>query len=106
VQLKTKRDEKTKNDDKTKEFRTKFLLLWIFCNSLLVVLFTNDYTVSRLFKDANGTLTNSSVILGVIFWSVAVLSTVRFIGSAWYLCQWWSEKIVDAGQSRQHRNAV
>jgi chitin synthase len=101
VVQKSKRDEKTKNEDKTKEFRTKFLLLWIFCNALLVVLFTNEFTVSKLFRG-----NSSTVILGVIFWSVAVLSTVRFIGSCVYLGQWWVEKIEDAGQARGNQNPV
>jgi chitin synthase len=102
---KSKRDDKTKNEDKTKQFRTVFLLSWIFCNAFLVVLFTNDFIVSKWFRGADGRFTNSTVILGVIFWSVAVLSLVRFIGCCVYLLEWWKEKIADAGAAQRYSPA-
>ncbi len=103
--VKSKRDAKTKNEDQTKQFRTVFLLSWIFCNAFLVVLFTNDYIVSKWFRTPEGKLTNSTVILGVIFWSVAVLSTIRFIGCCIFLLEWWKEKISDAGAASHYSPA-
>jgi chitin synthase len=84
-------NEKESNEDSTKEFRTKIVLFWILCNLLLVVLFTNSYSLNKLFPHQNGV----NPYLTFLFWSVAFLSFVRFFGSAVYMIQWWKEKMVD-----------
>lgn len=84
---KVKRDETTKQDDEKKNFRTNFVLIWIFCNCALIVLMTNvlesDYVRDKLGIDV--TYEKNHPFLTFVFWSVCLLSGVRFIGSAYYL---------------------
>jgi chitin synthase len=98
-ELKKKRDEKTKQEDGTREFRTKVVLFWIFCNMLLIFIFTNDYSL-RLLYPQDVTI---NPYLGFLFWSVAILSFIRFIGSTVYIVNWWGEKVSDAVASQNHR---
>lgn len=95
-------DEKTKREDGTKEFRTKVVLAWIMSNLLLIAVFTNEYTTRKLFPVGANSV---SPYLGFLFWSVAFLSTIRFIGSCVYIFQWWTEKVVDAKKSLSHHIA-
>jgi len=91
VKVKAKRDETTKQDDDKKNFRTNLVLLWISCNLLLIVLMNDimDKVVHpfliKKFNFRKNDLQNNNVFLTFIFWSVAILSLVRFIGSTYYL---------------------
>jgi len=99
VKVKAKRDETTRQEDDKKNFRTNLVLIWIFCN-LLLILFMKDLLKALMswnkFKHLLASLNIYSVdvdklyasnhpFLTFIFWSVAVLSLVRFIGSTYYL---------------------
>ncbi|KAJ3255677.1 Chitin synthase, class 2 [Boothiomyces macroporosus] len=90
-----KRDAKTKAEDATKEFRTKVVLFWVFCNVALVVFFTNTASLSYFFPNNFADGDTSNPYLTFLFWSVAGLSMIRFIGSTLYIFQWWGEKIAD-----------
>ncbi|KAJ3271890.1 Chitin synthase, class 2 [Terramyces sp. JEL0728] len=91
-----KRDAKTKAEDATKEFRTKVVLFWVFCNVALIIFFTNTASLSHFFPNNYADGDTSNPYLTFLFWSVAGLSLVRFIGSILYIFQWWAEKIADA----------
>ncbi|KAI8918814.1 chitin synthase-domain-containing protein [Entophlyctis helioformis] len=94
----SKVDEKTKNEDACKEFRTKVVLSWIVSNAVIVVLFTNDKFLKKYFS--NSTKANAvNPYLTFVFWSVAVLSLIRFIGCCVYMVQWWIEKIAEAASA-------
>ncbi|KAF9966690.1 Chitin synthase, class 2 [Mortierella alpina] len=69
--LKEKRDAKTKQEDYYKMFRTRLVLTWMFSNAVLVI--------------ANDKNAMFNPYLSMIFWSVAALSAVRFVGSTMYL---------------------
>ncbi|KAI8902971.1 chitin synthase-domain-containing protein [Globomyces pollinis-pini] len=98
-----KRDEKTKKEDATKEFRTKVVLSWIASNLILIVIFTNPYSLNYLFKNTDISVVNP--YLTFLFWSVAGLALIRFIGCSVYMTQWWMEKVQDAGRAGGHSHA-
>jgi chitin synthase len=68
--------------DGKQNFRTYLVLFWIFCNSILLILgltvFNRSYSI--LNKEFNP-------YLDFIFYSVLLLSGVRFIGSTLYIIQ-------------------
>lgn len=75
------RDAKTKKDDYYRGFRTRMVLAWMISNGSLVGILTSERYLSWM--------TQGSVYfnpyLSFIFWSVASLAAVRFVGSALYL---------------------
>ncbi|KAF9972358.1 Chitin synthase, class 2 [Actinomortierella ambigua] len=84
--VKQKRDAKTKQEDYYKLFRTRLVLSWMFTNAMLIVGLTTDWSKtitgdSEVQKDTVG----FHPYLTMIFWSVAALSAVRFMGSTLYL---------------------
>ncbi|KAF9410534.1 Chitin synthase, class 2, partial [Entomortierella beljakovae] len=88
-QVKEKRDKKTKQEDYYKMFRTRLVLAWMFSNAVLVIAMTSSFKIGKdgtndpekeVKKDVS-----FNPYLTMIFWSVAALSTVRFIGSTMYL---------------------
>jgi len=96
VKVKAKRDETTKQEDDKKNFRTNLVLMWLMCNLVLIyviIKFSGSEKFKRFFslsnwgidglEDAN--YENNNPYLTFIFWSVAFLSLVRFIGSTYYL---------------------
>jgi len=92
VKVKAKRDETTKQDDDKKNFRTNLVLLWISCNLLLIIAMTTLTNVifPKLYKWTKWDFldiktSQNNPFLTFIFWSVALLSLVRFIGSTYYL---------------------
>jgi chitin synthase len=91
-----KRDHKTKQEDQTRSFRTKIVLFWLFCNSALVVLFTNDASLKYFFPKINGSV---NPYLTFLFWSFAGLALFRFTGSLIYIIQWFGERLSDFGGS-------
>ncbi|KAL2915926.1 hypothetical protein HK105_204630 [Polyrhizophydium stewartii] len=90
-------DPATKKEDACKEFRTRIVLSWIITNALLIALFTNDQFVDKTFHPDPQNAVNS--YLTFLFWSVAILSAVRFIGCVVYIALWWGEKTSDAASA-------
>ncbi|KAG0200967.1 Chitin synthase, class 1 [Mortierella sp. GBA30] len=74
-EVKQHRDKATKQEDYYREIRTRVLLTWIMSNALLVALVTS-------FGDFKST---STVYLGIVLWSVALLALFRFFGSVSYM---------------------
>lgn len=95
--VKAKRDETTKQEDDKKNFRTNLVLLWLVCNLALIyfiVKCSNQDWFKRIFnltkyfestKETREDYENNNPYLTFIFWSVAFLSLVRFLGSTYYL---------------------
>lgn len=84
--VKSAPDAKTKQDDYFRNFRTKTVLFWVFSNALLIVLLTNQQLINAVFTSLSIQSTTSfNPYLTFIFFSVAALSLVRFIGSLTYL---------------------
>ncbi|KAI8909524.1 chitin synthase-domain-containing protein [Gorgonomyces haynaldii] len=95
-------------EDNCKEFRTKVVLFWMFCNAALVVIATNNGMQSYLgLLPKEGTNNSVSPYLTFLFWTVAFFALVRFIGSCLFMAQWWKEKVADAASApRRHRGEV
>ncbi|TPX64675.1 chitin synthase [Spizellomyces sp. 'palustris'] len=87
------RSDKLKQEDYFRTFRTRVVLLWIFCNVLLVAVLTTPSVAEKLgvFVGSNS-IGRGNSYLTFILWSVAVLSLVRFVGSMVYLCTQGSAK--------------
>jgi chitin synthase len=83
-------DAKTKQDDYFRSFRTNVVLFWFFCNAILIVALTNQLFVAELNKrtriDVDG---QSNTYLKFIFYSVAGLGAIRFVGSTLYLLSYY-----------------
>lgn len=98
--VKQKRDETTKQEDDKKNFRTNLVLIWLTCNLGLIIFMTkffdmdvinsifgddrNDF-IHRLIGANKDDFNNNPIYLTFIFWSVAILSLIRFVGSTYYL---------------------
>ncbi|KAI8847542.1 chitin synthase-domain-containing protein [Chytridium lagenaria] len=78
----------TEQDDFFKQFRTNTLMLWLLTNGVLV------------YKQA------VNPYLTFLFWSVAVLSFIRFLCSCIYLVGWWFEGLEDAGKRNPLKRAA
>lgn len=80
-----KRDKKTKHEDYFQLLRTRVLILWVFSNTILIVVMTTPVIAVKigLINTVDGLTQN--MYLTLIFWMVAGLSTFRFIGSLLYL---------------------
>ena len=70
-------------EDYFRSFRTRLLLFWILSNTLLIALFTSD-ELGIYLRTNSITDPNFNFFLTIIFWSVAVMSWIRFIGSMCY----------------------
>jgi chitin synthase len=97
---KSERSVSTKQEDSCKEFRTGVVLSWILSNSLLVTvnliqiaIFTNSGTLSSLFPRKDGSV---NPYLTFLFWSIAAISAIRFIGSVMYMFSYFADKRTDA----------
>ncbi|KAG5463220.1 MAG: chitin synthase-domain-containing protein [Olpidium bornovanus] len=93
------RDATTKQEDYYKLFRTRLVLSWIVTNALLIITMTLPFSNVQVFRDGR-----SFNYLTFIFWSVATLSAVRFVGSTLYLEMITNlplgEFVFDAGKKR------
>lgn len=81
-------DEKTRMEDFFKNFRTRVALSWIFSNALVVIIMTNEELVKKIqqpFLQPGREELAGNPFLQFIFWSVAALSLVRFLGTSLYL---------------------
>lgn len=82
---KSKIDTKTKREDSNKQFRTRIVLLWILTNGALIVALTSE-TIHALFtKEEDSDPTKFNPYLTFLFWSVAAISFIRFMGASTYL---------------------
>ncbi|KAJ2795724.1 hypothetical protein H4S07_006406 [Coemansia furcata] len=77
-----KRDAKTKREDNNKVFRTTLVLSWMCTNVILVMVISSEWFAN--ITTQTDTTGSHNYYLSFIFWSVAVLSAFRFIGSTWY----------------------
>ncbi|KAG2184796.1 hypothetical protein INT43_000709 [Umbelopsis isabellina] len=75
------RDAKTKQEDYYKAFRTRLVISWIISNLALVSVITNAQLLHWFGTEDQ----RSTIYLGFILWSVAVLAVIRFTGSCLYL---------------------
>ncbi|CAM0142439.1 unnamed protein product [Umbelopsis sp. WA50703] len=75
------RDAKTKQEDYYKAFRTRLVICWIISNLALVSVITNAQLLHWFGTEDQ----RSTIYLGFILWSVAVLAAIRFTGSCLYL---------------------
>jgi chitin synthase len=73
-------------DDYFKSYRTKILLAWIITNTVIIFLITN-YNISRYIYSWFGINQNSlgfNPYLTLLFYCMAVINVIRFIGSIIY----------------------
>jgi chitin synthase len=90
---KDSRDQETIKADGTKEFRTSVVLSWLATNLLIIVAFTNEFTLSKLFPKETRKSGDVNPYVTFLFWTVAILSAIRFIGSSIFIIQWCGEKV-------------
>jgi chitin synthase len=98
--VKQKRDETTKQEDDKKNFRTNLVLIWLTCNLGLIIFMTKFFNIDfvnkvfgndkrdfihRLIGANRDDFNENPIYLTFIFWSVAILSFIRFVGSTYYL---------------------
>ncbi|CUA70936.1 hypothetical protein RSOLAG22IIIB_09210 [Rhizoctonia solani] len=85
-EVKEKRDAATKQMDADRNSRTNVVLVWMGTNAAMIIFFT-----SELFLDLTKKWADSSTggvfnpYLSVLFYALAGLSAIRFVGSALYL---------------------
>ncbi|ORX96279.1 chitin synthase 2 [Basidiobolus meristosporus CBS 931.73] len=82
---KAKRDAKTKREDYYRLFRTRTVLSWIFSNVVLILVFQAIETSSWFNLTTPRVVDQKHFYLTFIFWAVAMLSLVKFVGSLVYL---------------------
>lgn len=83
-------DAKTKQEDYFRSFRTNVVLFWFLCNGILIVGLTNIQLVAIISDNFKFDLTgDSNPYLKFMFYSVAGLGAVRFVGSTWYLISYY-----------------
>lgn len=81
--------EEQKHEDYYKGFRSGVVLAWMFCNLALASIVLNvggleKVTVGNQTEDQEDNL-RSTIYMGIVLYSVAVLAAVRFIGAVWFL---------------------
>ncbi|KAI9009778.1 chitin synthase-domain-containing protein [Gaertneriomyces semiglobifer] len=81
------RDRQTKLDDYFRLYRTRVVLLWLLSNAALIIVFTTSAITEKIQAADNPV----HPYLSFIFWSVAALSAVRFVGSTIYVVAWLLE---------------
>jgi len=80
------RDAATKQLDQDRNSRTNVVLTWIGTNMVMILVFTSDAFldfVKAHFQDVPGSVFNP--YLSFLFFALAGLSAIRFVGSALYL---------------------
>ena len=83
-----KRSIAEKQEDYERLFRTKVVILWVFSNLVLMFLFTQKEFLDNILPS------NSSLnpYLTFLFWTIALMSIVRLIGSTIYVFQYRKAK--------------
>jgi len=79
-------------DDYQRNFRTTLVLWWMMTNAIAIAVISSSYLSDYLVvTSSDGNITN--YYLAAVFWSVAGLSIVRFMGALGYLfgrlTNWW-----------------
>ncbi|KAI8819656.1 chitin synthase-domain-containing protein [Fimicolochytrium jonesii] len=85
----------TQQEDGYRKFRTRVVLSWVLSNSLLILIFTNEYLFPPNPPAVNPYLT-------FLFWSVAVLSAIRTVASGFFLVDHWRTKVGEKYGGRGH----
>jgi chitin synthase len=75
----TKLNPETKLKDWYANFRTRLALFWVFSNALLIGIITEEHVRKEI----------GATYLIFLFYSVLGLSSVKFVGSTFYLFQYW-----------------
>jgi len=79
------RDAATKQEDYYKLFRTRLVLTWMFSNALLIIVMSSEAFLNWITANNPNKQKSYNPYLTFIFWSVAGLSAIRFLGSTAYL---------------------
>ena len=81
--------ESEKQEDYYKGFRSAVVLIWMFCNFALGAVVLNAGGLELVdvgnAADPNTATQRSTIYMGVVLFSVALLSLIRFIGAMWFL---------------------
>lgn len=79
-------DQILTQDDYYRKYRTAVLLSWFFTNGLIIVAFTN-VKLSSLIYNWFGVSEDESYhpYLRLLFYTLAVISSIRFLGSITYI---------------------
>ncbi|OJJ33817.1 hypothetical protein ASPWEDRAFT_112950 [Aspergillus wentii DTO 134E9] len=79
--------EEDKQADYYKGFRSAVVLAWVFCNFALGAVVLSAAGLEQFGGKDNDSTQNkrASIYMGVVLWSVAVLSMIKFCGAMWYL---------------------
>jgi len=87
VKVKQAVDLQTKKEDYYKTVRTRVLLSWMFCNCLMIITLTSgfieDYLIQKKILMEKQQL--RLPYLTFLFWTIAILAIIRFIGCVIYL---------------------
>ncbi|KAJ3208139.1 Chitin synthase, class 2 [Dinochytrium kinnereticum] len=102
---KESKNPQTEQEDFFKQFRTNTLMLWLVTNGLLVYIFTTPQIVRQMFPNSSKKQ-SVNPYLTFLFWSVAVLSFIRFLCSLIYLIGWWMDGLEDAGKRNPFKSAA
>ncbi|KAL7415762.1 glycosyltransferase family 2 protein [Mrakia frigida] len=78
-----KRAPEVKQSDNDKNYRTNVVLIFLGSNMAVILIFTSDFFLNWYVLNTTDTTVNP--YLSFIFYSVAGLSAIRFIGSFFYL---------------------
>lgn len=81
---KRKRKQPQSQEDYFRAFRTRVVLFWILSNAILIGLLTTPESAVLVGVNLDDPLAFNP-FLTFILWSVAALSTIRFIGSVLYI---------------------
>ncbi|KAK5112716.1 hypothetical protein LTR62_003814 [Meristemomyces frigidus] len=75
-----------KYEDYYKGFRSAVVLAWMFCNLALAAVVLNTGGLERIGPNADvAAQKRSTIYMGVVLYSVAVLAAIRFVGACWFL---------------------
>lgn len=73
-----------KQEDYYKWFRSSVVLFWLVCNFALTSAVLSTAGLEKIDTSTDDT-TKSTIYMAVVLWSVAGLSTFKFIGAMWFL---------------------
>ncbi|KAM3075045.1 hypothetical protein ACMFMG_007495 [Clarireedia jacksonii] len=73
-----------KQEDYYKWFRSSVVLFWLVCNFALTSAVLSTTGLERIDTSTDDT-TKSTIYMAVVLWSVAGLSTFKFLGAMWFL---------------------
>ncbi|KAK5128146.1 hypothetical protein LTR08_004098 [Meristemomyces frigidus] len=80
-------NEQEKHEDYYKGFRSAVVLAWMFCNLGLAAIVLDLGGVEKVSGTSTDTESErrSTIYMGVVLYSVAVLAAIRFVGACWFL---------------------